>query len=116
MKRSVLQVGVCFFLAFLLAGCGVRWQIKDAWFYVYENSSQGAPIPLQGALVSVAGEEYTGAKYTDAEGKVLFQIPPGRYTVQVSKSGYVSITDTITIYTLELTSGRYYYVLIPQGS
>ncbi|MGC8777286.1 MAG: carboxypeptidase-like regulatory domain-containing protein [Candidatus Caldatribacteriaceae bacterium] len=111
MKRFLIWVSVIF----LLAGCGVRWQVKDTWVYVFENSPQGITIPLQGALVSVAGEGYTGAKYTDDEGKVLFQVPPGTYVIQVSKNGYASVTDTITIYTLELTAGRYYYVLIPQG-
>ncbi len=83
---------------------------------VYEVSKQGVRLPLQGALVSVVGGSYTGTRYTDSEGKAFFHIPPGTYSVQVGKNGYNTVTDTITIFTLELTSGRYYYELIPQGS
>lgn len=115
MRKFLVWIGVFIILGFLMAGCGVRWQIKDTWIYVYENSSQGVTLPLRGALVSVAGEGYTGTRYTNEDGKALFQIPPGTYTVQVSKSGYTTVTDTIAIYTLELTPGRYYYVLVPQG-
>jgi len=115
MKRWRLEI-IVLICVFLVSGCGVRWQIKDTWFIVYEVSSQGAVLPLAGALVSVAGENYTGTRYTDSEGKAFFQIPPGTYSVQVGKSGYNTVTDTITIFTLELTSGRYVYELVPQGN
>lgn len=111
MVKRLFILGTAILLVSVFFGCGVRWQIKDTWVYVYEESVQGVTVPLSGALVSLSGEKYTGIKYTDGEGKVLFQVPPGTYVIQVSKSGYTPVTETITIYTLELTPGRYYYVL-----
>ena len=107
------------FLSLFLAGCsGVRWQMKETVFLVYETesySSEGLVIPIPGAQVVVSGESFSGVKYTDSAGQVVFQLPPGTYTVQVSKDGYLPVSDSITIYTLELTSGTYYYELFPQG-
>ncbi|MGQ9746915.1 MAG: PEGA domain-containing protein [Candidatus Caldatribacteriaceae bacterium] len=114
MAKRLFVLGAVILLVVIFLGCGVRWQIKDTWVYVYGESVQGVTVPLPGALVSLSGEQYTGIKYTNGEGKVLFQIPPGTYLIQVSKSGYTTVTETITIYTLELTPGRYYYVLQPQ--
>ena len=100
-------------------GCsGVRWQMKETIFLVYEvepYSSEGTVIPVPGALVTVSGENTSGMKYTDSAGQVVFQLLPGTYTVQVSKNGYLPVSDSISIYTLELTPGTYYYELFPQG-
>ncbi len=107
------------FLSLFLAGCsGVRWQMKETIFLVYEvepYSSEGTVIPVPGALVTVSGESTSGMKYTDSTGRVVFQLAPGTYTVQVSKNGYLPVSDSFSIYTLELTTGTYYYELIPQG-
>ncbi|MEN3184687.1 MAG: carboxypeptidase-like regulatory domain-containing protein [Atribacterota bacterium] len=113
-KRFVVLV-LCFL--FFLSGCGVRWQMKDTYIFVYEiepNSPEGYVLPVPLAQVSIAGN-VTKTLFTDASGKVRFQLPPGTYTVSITKNGYLPVTDTITIYTLELTPGRYVYYLARQG-
>lgn len=118
-RRTWLWVFLSIFFSLLLGGCsGIRWQMKETIFLVYEvepYSSEGTVIPVPGALVTVSGESTSGMKYTDSTGQVVFQLAPGTYTVQVSKDGYLPVSDSITIYTLELTPGTYYYELIPQG-
>ncbi len=102
---------------FFLSGCGVRWQMKDTYIFVYEiepNSPEGYVLPVPLAQVSISGV-VTAVRYTDASGRAHFKLPPGTYTVSIVKSGYLPLTDTITIYTLELTPGRYVYYLARQG-
>jgi len=117
--RAWLGLFLSIFLSLLLGGCsGIRWQMKETVFLVYEvepYSSEGTVIPIPGALVAVSGESFSGVKYTDSTGRVVFQLAPGTYTIQVSKDGYFPVSDSITIYTLELTPGTYYHELIPQG-
>lgn len=115
MKRYLL--GVFLFAIFFLAGCGVRWQMKDTYIFVYEiepNSPEGYVLPVPLAQVSVTGS-VSAVRYTDANGRAHFQLPPGTYTISITKSGYLPLSDTITIYTLELTPGRYVYYLARQG-
>lgn len=115
--RRCISLIVLFAAFLLLSGCGVRWQMKDTYIFVYEiepNSPEGYVLPVPLAQVSVSGS-ITAIRYTDANGRAHFQLPPGTYTVTITKSGYASITDTITIYTLELTPGRYVYYLPRQG-
>lgn len=118
-RRIWLWIFLFIFFSFILGGCsGIRWQMKETVFLVYEiesYSSERLVIPLPGAQVVVSGEGFSGVKYTDSAGRVVFQLAPGTYTVQVSKNGYLPVSDSITIYTLELTPGTYYYELIPQG-
>jgi|UniRef100_A0A7V3YFE5 hypothetical protein len=113
MKHAAVLVLV---LLFVLSGCGVRWQMKDTYIFVYEiapNAPQGYVLPVPLARVTVTGN-VSAVRYTDAQGRAHFQLPPGTYTVTIDKSGYLSLTDTITIYTLELTPGRYVYYLARQ--
>ncbi|WP_017873512.1 carboxypeptidase regulatory-like domain-containing protein [Candidatus Caldatribacterium saccharofermentans] len=114
MKHAAVLVLV---LLFVLSGCGVRWQVKDTYIFVYEiepGSPEGYVLPVPLAQVSVSGE-ITAVRYTDASGRAHFQLPPGTYTVAITKNGYLPLTDTIVIYTLELTPGRYVYYLARQG-
>lgn len=92
--------------------------MKETVFLVYEElySIERTVIPIPGAQVVVSGEGFSGVKYTDSTGRAVFQLSPGTYTVQVSKGGYLSVSDSITIYTLELlTPGTYPYELFPRG-
>ncbi|MEN3202635.1 MAG: carboxypeptidase-like regulatory domain-containing protein [Atribacterota bacterium] len=114
-KYLVLAFLPLFF--FVSSGCGVRWQTKDTYIFVYEiepNSPEGYVLPVALAQVSVSGN-ISAVRYTDASGKAHFQLPPGTYTISITKSGYLPLVDTITIYTLELTPGRYVYYLARQG-
>ena len=118
-RRIWLWIFLFIFFSFILGGCsGIRWQMKETVFLVYEiesYSSERLVIPIPGAQVVVSGESFSGVKYTDSVGQVVFQLLPGTYTVQVSKNGYLPVSDSISIYTLELTPGTYYYELFPQG-
>ena len=117
-RRNWLWFFILVFLPLFLAGCsGIRWQMKETVFLVYEElySTEGTVLPISGAQVLVSGEGFSGEKYTDSAGRVVFQLAPGTYTVDISKDGYSTIRDSITIYTLELTPGIYPYGLIPQG-
>lgn len=110
-------LGVVLLLFLFVSGCGVRWQMKDTHIFVYEmrlDSPGGSVLPVPLARVSVEGN-VTAVRYTDANGRAHFQLPPGTYVVSITKEGYLSITDTITIYTLELTPGRYVYYLAREG-
>jgi len=103
---------------FVQGGClGVRWQEKETHILVYEiepysSSNYVLPVPL--ARVAVSGNGYSSTKYTDSQGRAVFLLSPGTYSVQVSKDGYESVSDTITIYTLELTPATFAQALAPK--
>ncbi|MDK2896249.1 MAG: Carboxypeptidase regulatory-like domain [Candidatus Atribacteria bacterium] len=117
-KAKFLIFGLLVCLLFVSGCSGVRWQMKETVVYVFEIeelSSSNQHLPLAGAQVSISGEGYSATKFTDSEGKAVFQVPPGTYTLQASKAGYRSASEIITLYTLELTTGYYYLNLIPGG-
>jgi len=117
-KKRVICWLLLLFLLFVQGGClGVRWQEKETHILVYEiepysSSNYVLPVPL--ARVAVSGNGYSSTKYTDSQGRAVFLPSPGTYSVQVSKDGYESVSDTITIYTLELTPGYYPFYLVRQ--
>jgi len=117
-KKVMLYLLPLLFLGLIQSGClGVRWQEKETYILVYEiepYSSSGYVLPVPLAQVAVSGNGYSSTKYTDSQGKTMFLLSPGTYTVQISKDGYESVSDTITIYTLELTPGYYRFCLVRQ--
>jgi len=117
-RRNWLWFFILVFLPLFLAGCsGIRWQMKETVFFGLRRTlfyRRNSASHFWSSSASV-GRGFFREKYTDSTGRVVFQLAPGTYTVDISKDGYSTIRDSITIYTLELTPGIYPYGLIPQG-
>ena len=62
-RRNWLWFFILVFLPLFLAGCsGIRWQMKETVFLVYEElySTEGTVLPISGAQVLVLGEGFSG--------------------------------------------------------
>ena len=65
--------------------------ISEASDITFHVTADGAD--LEGALVSVEGDDIL----TDANGEAVFTLPDGDYIYAVSKDGYVTINDFVTV-------------------
>ena len=121
MKKIVIWIAFIFILI-TLSGCSIiRWQVKQVTFRVYiiqEDSEYY--LPAVGAKIDISGSVYTTPTsttsvsktvYTNSNGEVTVNLQPGTYTLTISKAGYTSVQETITIYTLQTSGGAYNFYI-----
>ena len=121
MKKIVIWIAFIFILI-TLSGCSIiRWQVKQVTFRVYiiqEDSEYY--LPAVGAKIDISGSVYTTPTsttsvsktvYTNSNGEVTVNLQPGIYTLTISKTGYTSVQETITIYTLQTSGGAYNFYI-----
>lgn len=126
MKKIVIWIAFIFILI-TLSGCSIiRWQVKQVTFRVYiiqEDSEYY--LPAVGAKIDISGSVYTTPTsttsvsktvYTNSNGEVTVNLQPGTYTLTISKAGYTSVQETITIYTLQTSGGAYNFYITEEGT
>ncbi|HID15475.1 MAG TPA: carboxypeptidase regulatory-like domain-containing protein [Candidatus Atribacteria bacterium] len=123
MNMTKIVIWIAFiFILITLSGCSIiRWQVKQVTFRVYiiqEDSEYY--LPAVGAKIDISGSVYTTPTsttsvsktvYTNSNGEVTVNLQPGTYTLTISKAGYTSVQETITIYTLQTSGGAYNFYI-----
>ncbi|HKP70749.1 MAG TPA: TonB-dependent receptor [Pyrinomonadaceae bacterium] len=102
-RASRLGLGFCFILLSLFASTAFGQDITSGAIQGVITDEQGAVVP--GALVEAknTATNFTRNFTTDSDGHfVILSLPPGRYVVTVTKSGFAKLNQE----NIELTVGR----------
>jgi hypothetical protein len=102
--QRVKGVSICLFVAFLFAATvAAQTQITTGAIQGTVQDANGAAVPGAGVEVKNADTNFIRTTTTDEEGRfVALQLPPGRYTVTVTKTGFA----TLVVEKADLTVGQ----------
>lgn len=70
---------------------------KTVTFTVKDN--QATPAPIEGAIVDINGARLK----TGSDGKAIFNLRAGAYEAKIKKSGYGTVTETVTVASTAVT-------------
>jgi hypothetical protein len=107
------------FLAILWVGCpaGLFAQITKATASVNGTLSDPSGAAVPGATVTLSNVQ-TGVKWTmktnDSGDYVILQVPPGQYTMEVSKEGFQTLRQEA--FPLEVNSSATFNLVLPVGT
>lgn len=99
MWRSALARCLVWFVA--LAGLGLSAVAQESAGNIFGHATdeQGSGVP--GATVTLTGPGAPSSTVTDANGRFRFlSVPPGRYTIVVTMSGFATVTRENVVVTL----------------
>ena len=84
---------ICLFAAFLLAGTAIaQTQITTGTIQGTVLDANGAALPGAGVVVKNVDTNFERSSTTDEDGRfIALQLPPGRYTLTVTKTGFATL-------------------------
>jgi hypothetical protein len=86
-------VSICLFAMFLFAGTAIaQTQITTGTIQGTVVDANGAALPGAGVVVKNVDTNFERSATTDEDGRfIALQLPPGRYTLTISKTGFATL-------------------------
>ena len=93
-KKTVWGFFCCLALALLVACTEEQVETTGSIYGIVNDATNGEPVPMAHVSLNPGGK----ATNTGSDGRYEFlNMEPGQYTIQISKSGYVTNTKQITV-------------------
>ena len=101
-KKTVWGFFCCLALALLVACTEEQVETTGSIYGIVNDATNGEPVPMAHVSLNPGGK----ATNTGSDGRYEFlNMEPGQYTIQISKSGYVTNTKQITVVAGQQASG-----------
>lgn len=101
-KKTVWGFFCCLALALLVACTEEQVETTGSIYGIVNDATNGEPVPMAHVSLNPGGR----ATNTGSDGRYEFlNMEPGQYTIQISKSGYVTNTKQITVVAGQQASG-----------
>lgn len=101
-KKTVWGFFCCLALALLVACTEEQVETTGSIYGIVNDATNGEPVPMAHVSLNPGGK----ATNTGSDGRYEFlNMEPGLYTIQISKSGYVTNTKQITVVAGQQASG-----------
>lgn len=101
-KKTVWGFFCCLALALLVACTEEQVETTGSIYGIVNDAANGEPVPMAHVSLNPGGK----ATNTGSDGRYEFlNMEPGQYTIQISKSGYVTNTKQITVVAGQQASG-----------
>lgn len=101
-KKTVWGFICCLALALLVACTEEQVETTGSIYGIVNDATNGEPVPMAHVSLNPGGK----ATNTGSDGRYEFlNMEPGQYTIQISKSGYVTNTKQITVVAGQQASG-----------
>lgn len=101
-KKTVWGFFYCLALALLVACTEEQVETTGSIYGIVNDATNGEPVPMAHVSLNPGGK----ATNTGSDGRYEFlNMEPGQYTIQISKSGYVTNTKQITVVAGQQASG-----------
>ena len=101
-KKTVWGFICCLALALLVACTEESVETTGSIYGIVNDATNGEPVPMAHVSLNPGGK----ATNTGSDGRYEFlNMEPGQYTIQISKSGYVTNTKQITVVAGQQASG-----------
>lgn len=101
-QKTVWGFFCCLALALLVACTEEQVETTGSIYGIVNDATNGEPVPMAHVSLNPGGK----ATNTGSDGRYEFlNMEPGQYTIQISKSGYVTNTKQITVVAGQQASG-----------